>query len=316
MSSISSSSASLSKFFNKLSLKKQTKQDTFSPLTLEEKHSQDYIYITKLINHKPDINAILDTDYTPQDAQLLNFKSYLYKSYSLQELMKFGNASDFHSKPFALRLIFAHDQFMIVSYNAHTYASIFYKLNVARELSLDFNLRTTLPLNYCVPRRSSARRNRGSSVTSLRSNNSTGRRRSNSLLDDNADGDDELDTTFDDSYITYQPQQQQSQPQIILEDEILDDIIQLEPAEQTISSMSFASRMTSNSVFSSVERFSSQVTTTSSLVNSSTSQILEEEEPEDTKIPVFEHPQDKYKELVVAVKCIKSCKNKTIALTH
>ncbi|KAG0681165.1 hypothetical protein C6P40_004920 [Pichia californica] len=341
-SSITTTSNSLSKLFGKFSLKRQKSEDEYSfnsiVLTDIEKKSQDLIYLQKLMNFKPDINSILDTDYTPEEAQMLTFKSNLFKSYSLQELIKFGNASDFHSKPFTLRLIFPTDQFVMVSYNANAYASIFYKLNVAKELSLDFDLRIALPTDYCVPRRSRGNRHRrnrqrNNSLTTPVSRTTT-RSRSNSLLDQD-DDEDEFDTTFNietQPQLDYQPQQS-IQPQIILEDEILNDIIQLEPAQQTLSSLSYVSRVTttSNSVFSSVERFTSQATDTTML--SSLSPISSRNEDVDAdgnsifnsttisellpidKIPDDNFPQTKYKELVFAIKCIRSCKNKTIPWT-
>lgn len=319
-------------------------------LTEDEKKSQDLIYVQKLMNYKPDINSILDTDYSPQEAQMLNFKSSLFKSFSLQELVKFGNASDFHAKPFTLRLIFPTEQFIMVSYNVNLYASIFYKLNVAREISLDIDMRDVFPIDYCVPRRSRGRRRGGrhrssttGSTTSLNSsatantnnaiaNNGTSnavsrtttRSRSNSLLDD-GDEEDEFDTTFNiDSQpqLDYQPHHS-IQPQIILEDEILNDIIQMEPAQQVLSSLSCVSRVTTSSVFSSVERYSSQATdmTMMSSLSPISSQSEEEtnslhsadlELPQIEKLPAEETPQSKYKELVFAIKCIRSCKNKTL----
>ena len=372
------SSSSFSKLFDKLSFRKytssdkETDNDFFSPskgkqflpdhsninLSDSDKFSQDMLYIQKLLNNKPDINQILDTDYTAQDAQLLNLKSKLFKSFSLQELVKFGNAADLPSKPFALRMILPSEQFVLVSYNANVYSSIFYKLNIAKELSLDLDLRVPLPLDYCVPRRSRRRgtrqrsntnntrtsnrnrsdsdstsRIRSTSTTSINSNiqpkslttgTVTTRSRSGSLLNNNDDGDDdEFDTTFniDDNSVSFQPQPS-IQPQVIFEDEILNDIIQLEPAEQTISSVSNISRSTSYSVFSSVERYSSQITDATILSNS-LSPITSQDENDNfittelnlsDKTPIFFEDEShfKYKELVFAVKCIKSCKNKTI----
>lgn len=334
------SSSSFTKFFDKLSLKKNKSDSAtnFNSVILSEteKQSQDLIYLQKLLNFKPDINSILDVDYSPQEAQLLNFKSSLFKSFSLQELIRFGNASDFHTKPFALRLIFPTDQFIMISYNANQFASIFYKLNIAKELSLDFDLRVTSPIDYCVPRRSRNRnrRNRNRSNSNLSnpiSRTTSNRSRSNSLLDQD-DDEDEFDTTFNietQPHLDYQPQQS-IQPQIILEDEILDDIIQLEPAQQVLSSLSYVSRVTTtgNSVFSSVERFSSQITDVTmmsslspicsrneddelvndSIINSTTVSEL----PPLEKIPEDNFPQSSYKELVFAIKCIRSCKNKTL----
>lgn len=355
-SNSSTTKTSFTKFFDKLSLKK-SKID--SPLTYHmvsltdaEKKSQDLIYVQKLMNYKPDINSIMDTDYSPQEAQMLNFKSTLFKSFSLQELVKFGNASDFHSKPFTLRLIFPTEQFVMVSYNVNLYGSIFYKLNVAKEISLDIDLRIPFPTDYCVPRRSRGRRTRGrhrsSTAGSTSSMNSTAttstnanantnsaangnavsrtttRSRSNSLLDD-GDEEDEFDTTFNidcQPHLDYQPHHS-IQPQIILEDEILNDIIQLEPAQQVLSSLSCVSRVTTSSVFSSVERYSSQATDMTMM--SSLSPISSENEEEtsslhsaDLELPHLEKspPEDTaqstYKELVFAIKCIRSCKNKTL----
>lgn len=330
VSSTSSSSLSnpFSRFFDKISSSKRQPRNceqsyNYVVLSETERKSQDLLYIHKLLNYKPDINSILDVDYTPQDAQLLNFKSHLFKSMSLQQLVKFGNASDFHLKPYTLRLILPNEQFLLVSYNANSFASIFYKLNIGRELSFDIDTRITLPLDYCVPRRSRGSRNRNrrrSRSNTVRSNKST-RSRSNSLLnnDDADDDDDEFDNTFaieNDTTIAYQARSS-IQPQIILEDEILNDIIQLEPAQQIVSSRS----TTSASIFSSVERYCSQVTnfTLSSLSpisseneSSAITNSIDIEFPIIKKIPVDQTPHSSYKELVFALKCIKSCKNKTI----
>lgn len=338
---------SISKLFDKLSIKRQnpTREMNYTGVVLDEneKKSQDLIYTQKLLNNQPDINMIVDVDYTPQEAQLLNFRSNLFASFSLQELVKFGNASDFQPKPFTLRLIFPTNQFLLVSYNAQTFASIFYKLNIAKEISLDLDLRVVYPLDYCVPRRSrrsrNARRNtrnRSSTTGSINSASSTGgamsnaravsrmpnRSRSNSLLNDDPDDDDEFDTTFNidsEQRLNYQPQPS-VQPQIILEDRILDDIIQLEPAQQVMSTLSTVSRTTTTSVFSSVERYATQVTdiTMSSLspISSETEEVLDSSSihdvPQLEKLPPDEYPQSKYKELVFAIKCIRSCKNKTL----
>lgn len=282
-------------------------------LSKEEIESNNYRYVSKLLLHKPDINCILDTDYTSHDAQLLTLKSSLFKSYSLQELIKYGNAADFASKPFALRLIFPDEQFVVVSYTASVYASIFYKLNIARELSFDLDLRVPLPLDYCVPRRNRGRRRRrrSSTTTSVSSSRST-RTRSNSLINQNdVDDDDELDVSFviDAPFNEYQPQPP-IQPQIILEEEIFGDICDLEPAQQIVSSLSSSSRLTSDSVFSNT------VGTPSS---NSLSPISSENELIDSdcipKEPPITNSHTKYKELITAIKCIRSCKNKTLPWT-
>jgi len=301
---------SIARLFNRFT-SRRSKSEPSITLSEKEMKSQNYHYLSKLLSHRPNINNYLDTDYTLEEAQLLNFKGKHYMSFSLQELMKFGNASDFHDKPFTLRLIFTNDQFLVVSYNANTFASIFYKLNVARELSLDFDLRTVLPLDYCVPRRSRGNRNRrrNRSIFSIASTGSTGRGRSNSLLDDNADGDDEFDITFDDCCIN-QPTQYLQQPQVIIENELLSDICQLEPAHETLTTVSYNSRITTSSVFSSVER-SNSVAASSSITSNSSMEISSLNHH---KLPISCHPHDRYKELVVAVKCIKSCKNKTTRL--
>lgn len=282
-------------------------------LSKEETESNNYRFVSKLLLYKPDINCLLDTDYTPHDAQLLNLKSTLFKSYSLQELIKFGNATDFAFKPFTLRLIFPDEQFVIVSYTASVYASTFYKLNIARELSFDLDLRVPLPLDYCVPRRNRGRRQRrrSSTTTSISSMRSF-RTRSNSLINQNdVDDDDELDISFniDGPINDYQPQPP-IQPQVILEEEIFGDICDMEPAQQIVSSLSSSSRLTSNSLFSNI------VGTPSS---NSLSPISSQNELIDSDYIIKESPvtnnQTKYKELITAIKCIRSCKNKTLPWT-
>jgi hypothetical protein len=354
-------SSSFTRLFDKLSLKKPKDADDsefssydsyprdYSMMFLSEmeKRSQDMLYAQKLLNYKPDINAVFDTEYTSQDAQLLNLKFKLFKSFSLQELVKFGNASDFLFKPYALRLMFPNEQFVLVSYNPNVYATLFYKLNVGRELSFDLDVRVAYPVDYCVPRRNRRRRNRrnrsDSSASTLtttttstaasltgnqRAATNGGRSRSNSLLNDNDDGDDdELDTTFNiietnDNTMEYQPQPS-IQPQVILEDEILNDIIQLEPTQEIISSMSNVSRITTSSVFSLMERRASQVTDYS--VTSSLSAVSLHDSSDNSasdtgiaelslieKIPTEVFPQSRYKELVFSVRCVKSCKNQTV----
>lgn len=283
-------------------------------LKKEELESNNYRFVNKLLNYRYDINTIMDTDYSSHDAQLLTLKSSLFKSYSLQEVIKHGNATDFASKPFTLRLILPDEQFIIVSYNASAYASSFYKLNIGRELSFDLDLRVPLPIDYCVPRRNRGRRNRrrSSTTTSVSSQRST-RTRSNSLINQNdVDDDDELDVSFniDCSMNNYQPQSP-ILPQIILEEEILSEICDLEPAQQVASSLSSSSRITSNSVFSNVD-VAPSTTSLSPIASHADSRV--ETNPIE-KEPIDNSRQTKYKELIFAIKCIRSCKNKTLPWT-
>lgn len=375
--------SSISKFLDRFSLKKISSPLGKSPsfdeivdyskvsLSEKERNSQDLLHIYNLINWKPDIKDILDYEYTPQDAQLLNLKEGLYKSFSLQELSNFGNASDFHNKPFSLRLIFPTSQFVLVSYNARLYTTIFYKLNIARELSLDIDLRVPCPIDFCVPRRSRGSRNNrrtrrrirastSNSFSSLRSfgsnnanactsGNLVSRMRTNSLLNDDLDDDDELDLTFmaqqeqehsnrADATVQYQDQTQDHalnsgippHPVILEEDEVLsllnDQILSLEPAQNVVSITSGVSSHTlsSTSVFSAaqVERSSTRITeftdaTTLSPISSRNESINIDTDNdvnyENTKLPIETDSNAEYRELVFAVRCIKSCKNKSKA---
>ncbi len=110
---------------------------------------------TQLLNCKPLLteNSIVAFSPIEHIMESLQKKATFFGSWSLQELVKYGNACDYSSKAFALRLIFPSDQLLIASYNPFTFIQLFYKLNIAHELSLDLDLRVVLPTDYCTPRR-------------------------------------------------------------------------------------------------------------------------------------------------------------------
>lgn len=272
---------------------------------------------------------ILDTVTSENDIQLESLKSTLFKSFSLQELIKFGNAIDSISKPFTLRLIFPNEQFVIVSYTAPVYASIFYKLNIGRELSFDLDLRVPLPLDYSVPRRNRGRRHRRrssvSTVSTTTSTASRGRTRSGSLINQNdVDDDDELDVSFN---IELAGSRTACQPNIILEESEIIESVEMNQEQEQVSTVTTNST-TSRSEDANLEQVST-ITTASRSTSFSTSLFSNADIPsiipsivpsifnsdiplETEKEPIVDNERDSYKELIFAIKCIRSCKNKTL----
>ncbi|GME99040.1 unnamed protein product [[Candida] boidinii] len=117
--------------------------------------------IHDLLNYKPDLS------YLTNSLKIINSKAYeslndlkneLILSYSLNDLIKFGNASDFHLKPFTLRLNFKNEnQFLLSSYNSKQFINLYYKLNIGKELSLPIENRAANPVDLCIPRRRNRR---------------------------------------------------------------------------------------------------------------------------------------------------------------
>ncbi len=125
-----------------------------SCVTPVNKVSSEMVLTTQLLTYKPLLTESRIVAFSPIEHAMesLQKDSTLFGSWSLQELVKYGNACDYSSKAFALRLIFPSDQLLIASYNPFTFIQLFYKLNIAHELSLDLDLRVVLPTDYCTPR--------------------------------------------------------------------------------------------------------------------------------------------------------------------
>ncbi|GMG39293.1 unnamed protein product [Ambrosiozyma monospora] len=136
------------KMLKKLSITNNTSttQDEVPNLSIHEQaNSTKCQTIHKLLYYHPGIDTFIYPD-PKQRVQSLNLlKDGLLKSISMQEIVEFGNAVDFLEKPFALRFVLANCQFLLISYTSRQFLRLFHKLNIARELSLDLDLRVTNP---------------------------------------------------------------------------------------------------------------------------------------------------------------------------
>ncbi|KAG7692293.1 hypothetical protein KL930_004926 [Ogataea haglerorum] len=149
-------------FFRRLSACRKEKPVVLSDAQLASKNCHR---IHQLLLHRPDFGKLTLVDKGETDKTLQLVKRARLFTFSLQELIDFGNAADYPHKPFTLRLLFPQDQFLLTSYNSATFVGIYYKLNIARELSLDLDMRAEMPIDHSVPhRRSSGRASRSSSV--------------------------------------------------------------------------------------------------------------------------------------------------------
>ncbi|OUM55896.1 hypothetical protein BVG19_g5511 [[Candida] boidinii] len=117
--------------------------------------------IHDLLNYKPNLSFLTNSEKivnSPCFKSLNDLKDEMIISYSLNDLTKFGNASDFHLKPFTLRLNFKDEnQFLISCYNSKQFINLYYKLNIGKELSLPINDRAANPVDLCIPRRRNRR---------------------------------------------------------------------------------------------------------------------------------------------------------------
>ncbi|KAG7902150.1 hypothetical protein KL935_002110 [Ogataea polymorpha] len=148
--------------FRRLSVNKREKSVTLSEAQLASKNCDR---IHQLLLHRPDFGKLTSVDKDDTDKTLHFIKREKLFTFSLQELIDFGNAADYPYKPFTLRLLFPQDQFLLTSYNSATFVGIYYKLNIARELSLDLDMRAEMPIDHSVPhRRPSGRASRSGSI--------------------------------------------------------------------------------------------------------------------------------------------------------
>ncbi|KAG7834727.1 hypothetical protein KL919_002411 [Ogataea angusta] len=139
-------------------------------LTEAQLASKNCERIHQLLLHRPDFRKLTSVDKDETDKTLQLVKRAKLFTFSLQELIDFGNAADYPHKPFTLRLLFPQDQFLLTSYNSATFVGIYYKLNIARELSLDLDMRAEMPIDHSVPhRRLSGRPSRSGSVATTES---------------------------------------------------------------------------------------------------------------------------------------------------
>ncbi|GME82832.1 unnamed protein product [Ambrosiozyma monospora] len=131
-----------------------TDQDEVSNISIHEQANNTKCQtIHKLLYYHPGIDTFMYPD-PKQRVQSLNLlKDGLLKSISMQEIVEFGNAVDFLERPFALRFVMADSQFLLISYTSRQFVRLFHKLNIARELSLDLDLRVPNPVDYSFPRR-------------------------------------------------------------------------------------------------------------------------------------------------------------------
>ncbi|OWB81836.1 hypothetical protein B5S33_g456 [[Candida] boidinii] len=134
----------------------------------EELFQSDSLFIQRLLSYKPDISELSNlNDYIKSDNfnKLKTLKGELVLSHSLQDLKKFGNAIDYTSKPYLLRLRFSdNNQYLVQSYNPKSFVHLYYKLNIGRELSLPLEKRSVEPSDMSTPRPSSRNRNRSGRI--------------------------------------------------------------------------------------------------------------------------------------------------------
>lgn len=256
-----------------------------SCVTPVNKVSSKMVLTTQLLTYKPLLTESRIVAFSPIEHAMesLQKDSTLFGSWSLQELVKYGNACDYSSKAFALRLIFPSDQLLIASYNPFTFIQLFYKLNIAHELSLDLDLRVVLPTDYCTPRR------RRQSNTIRSQALSSGTRLSSTSMD----------YSHSDSVSSI----------VLSEDDFVDHS---RPHSNSIESYLSLSTHSTNlptpdscSLFSQVNRENSDVTE-------------QHEGTEATDIPNIkissdfdDQPNDLHEELIFALRCMKNCRNHT-----
>lgn len=304
---------SLSRFFSKLSTptikggskesdqhppKKTTGFVDYSKFRLSGMEAMDpsSLKILRLLNHKADLNQLFnyqggDKSYT---AQVSSMRTKLLRSWSLPELLFFGNATDFYEKPFILRLTFPEGQYLISTFNGYDLVSIFYKMNIARELSFDIDIRSLEPLDYCLPRR----RNR-------RANTTRHRQRSNTVSSVNS-----IDEEDEESNLSPPPPYSMSP---VPEDSVSISI----PTSESSTSIA-----RTNSLFSTVDQMTrvSSIESSSSLTSyafryhrhhGSISSCFEKTPSEMTNA-TSASASSHYDDLVFALKCVKGCKPKKI----
>ncbi|KAH3662260.1 hypothetical protein OGAPHI_005508 [Ogataea philodendri] len=141
------------------------KEDDGKCLSKAKLASHNCTMVHELLLYRPDLRKVTTAESHDMDESLNRIKGSRIHSFSLQELVNFGNAADFPYKPFTLRIQFPQDQFLITSYNSGVFVELYYKLNIARELSLDLDLRTEMPLDHSVPRRRRNRSHRSATVS-------------------------------------------------------------------------------------------------------------------------------------------------------
>lgn len=299
---------SLTRLFMKLSTSASTSTKKTSTLQQETKGFVNYanlrlsgmesmerasIDILHLLNYKPDLNHLFKQEGDNNESYIAELKSMttnLFKSWSLQELLYFGNAVDIYQKPFMLRLAFPEGQYLINTFNGYDLVSIFYKLNIARELSFDIDLRCLEPLDYCLPRRRHrTRRNTGSRQ----------RHRSNTVTSVSSIEDEEED-----------PIESAPPPPYTLSPVPEENALSIPNSE---SSTSIAR---TNSLFSTVDQMTRVSSIDSSLSLASFTQFRNHHNHYNTSITSFEkvpiewgilNTTSNYDNLIFALKCVKAC---------
>ncbi|QPG73123.1 hypothetical protein FOA43_000428 [Brettanomyces nanus] len=234
-------------------------------MLIDHSQSLDDSIARRLFNYRPSMSDVTNTTFNKTESMMELLKcnsSTLIGSWSLQELSKFGNACDYHEKPFTLRIVFPTDQFVIVCSNPSIFVQTFYRLNIAHEISLDLDLRLTMPIDYCIPRR----RNRG--------------RRS----------------TVESAVTVALPEFEEDEEAIGSTE--TEELISI----SSDSGLGPASSPTSSeSIFSTVERMGTGGTT------------LAREGQYEKAAASPELGVSLYQELVFSIKCIKNCRNRTVA---
>lgn len=299
----------------------------YSHVTLDPNMQSDVLSRTVLneLDFKPEINDIFKQFNMDRQERLETFcTGKIVQSWSLQELLYFGSAVDIYDMPFLLRLVFPQGQYLLSCYNGYDMVSIFYKLNISKELSLDIDQRSLEPLDYCLPRR---RRTNGRRRRRARAN----RRLLSGISEDivtrpRADTIDSIDIEED---ILEELEEQLA---IQLEDELLlDEEEELEEEEEELeeeiegspplySTTSTSSIARSNSLFSNIDvsRVSTQETTSTGppsyhRMNRSLNAMFgihEEVKLNYSSQSYGKSKNDKYDDMVFALKCLKACREK------
>lgn len=260
-----------------------------SYLKLSDFESKQFHETCRLVDRRPDLKYLPAPVLSEEEAQIDRLKQYATHSYafSLQEVVKYGNASDFADRPFSLRVVLASDQLVLSFYNAPIFVQAFHKLNIAHELSLDIDLRSVLPFDYCVPRRRRRHRRHHRRSSPRHRTDSSSSVATTGSQDQDQD-DDEPDSTTA-SFNLPRARLTFEIPPVIPELAVEDDSDNDEQLREIDSSRSASHR---SSIFSVAQ----------TALTEETEEL--KEIPEDADIT---HMED----LLFAVKCIKNCTNRT-----
>lgn len=278
--------------------------------------------VHSLLYHKHDLNEITQID----DRLLVDsVKDKLYMSFSLQELVFFGNAIDCDAFPYTMRLFLPDETILFSCFNAYDFATIFYKLNMGRELSLDIDDRMTEPLDFCLPRRQirgsnrrsrrRSRRDRTDTVNSLTS--------STTLASIGNDSDNEAENLLSPPPYNQLPELEQLVSEIDISMDIEDDVNEndelccqglytqdQELVDETLSDTPEATAYRTNSSSNSRSRSASLFSMPVVRMGTLDTVYNESNEVEDDCWKSAGRFESKYDNLVFALRCMKGCRKR------